>query len=101
MRAVVVSGSGGPEVLELQDVPAPEPGPGDLLVDVTFAGVNFRDIYERRGGYGPPPPVVAGIEGAGRVAALGEAVTGVSVGDRVAWNNAQGSYAEQIGRAHV
>jgi NADPH:quinone reductase len=96
MRAVVVTRSGGPDVLELQDVRVPEPGPGELLVDVTFAGVNFRDVYERRGGYGPPPPIVAGIEGAGRVAAVGDAVTEASVGDRVAWNNAQGSYAERV-----
>ena len=96
MRAIVVTRSGGPEVLELQDVPAPEPGPGELLVDVAYAGVNFRDVYERRGGYGAPLPVVAGIEGAGRVAALGEGVKDVTVGDRVAWNNAQGSYAERV-----
>jgi NADPH2:quinone reductase len=95
MRAIVVTRSGGPEVLELQDVPAPEPGPGELLVDVTVAGVNFRDIYERKGGYGPPP-LVAGIEGMGRVAALGDGVEEFAVGDRVAWNNAQGSYAEQV-----
>jgi NADPH2:quinone reductase len=67
-----------------------------LLVDVAVAGVNFRDIYERRGGYGTPLPVIAGIEGAGRVAALGDGVTGAAVGDRVAWNSAQGSYAEQV-----
>jgi NADPH2:quinone reductase len=96
MRAVVVTQSGGPEVLELQDVPAPEPAAGELLVDVTIAGVNFRDIYERKGGYGPPPPLIAGIEGAGRVAALGEGVEEFAVGDRVAWNNAPGSYAEQV-----
>ena len=96
MRAIVVTRSGGPEVLELQEVGPPEPGPGELLVDVAVAGVNFRDIYERRGGYGPPPPVVAGIEGTGRVVALGDGVTGAAVGDRVAWNNAQGSYAEQV-----
>lgn len=96
MRAIVVTRSGGPEVLELQDVSAPEPGPGDLLVDVAFAGVNFRDIYERRGGYGPPPPVIAGIEGTGGVVALGEGVSEATDGDRVAWNNAQGSYAEQV-----
>jgi len=96
MRAIVVTRSGGPEVLELQDAPAPEPGPGELLVEVAFAGVNFRDVYERRGGYGQPPPVVAGIEGAGRVAAVGEGVIDAAIGDRVAWNNAQGSYAEQV-----
>jgi NADPH:quinone reductase len=96
MRAVVVTQSGGPEVLELQDVPVPEPAAGELLVGVTIAGVNFRDIYERKGGYGPPPPLIAGIEGAGRVAALGEGVEEFAVGDRVAWNNAPGSYAEQV-----
>jgi NADPH:quinone reductase len=96
VRAIVVTRSGGPEVLELQDLDALEPGPGELLVDVAVAGVNFRDIYERRGGYGAPPPLIAGIEGTGRVAAVGENVTGVAVGDRVAWNNAQGSYAEQV-----
>jgi NADPH2:quinone reductase len=101
VRAIVVTGSGGSEVLELQERPVPEPGPGELLVDVAFAGVNFRDIYERRGGYGTPLPVIAGIEGMGRVAAVGEDAVGedaadVPVGDRVAWNNAQGSYAEQV-----
>ncbi len=96
MRAVVVTRSGGPEVLELQELPAPDPGPGELLIDASFAGVNFRDIYERKGGYGPPPPLVAGIEGTGRVAALGEGVEELAVGDRVAWNNASGSYAEQV-----
>jgi NADPH2:quinone reductase len=96
VRAVVVTKSGGPEVLELQDVSAPGPGPGEVLVDVALAGVNFRDIYERKGGYGPPPPLVAGIEGTGRVAALGEGVGELAVDDRVAWNNAPGSYAEQV-----
>jgi NADPH:quinone reductase len=96
MRAVVVTRSGGPEVLELRDVPAPQPGAGELLVDVTVAGVNFRDIYERRDGYGQTPPLIAGIEGAGRVSAVGDGVEGVAVGDRVAWNNVQGSYAEQV-----
>jgi NADPH:quinone reductase len=91
----VVTRSGGPEVLELQSVPAPEPGAGELVVEVTYTGVNYRDIYERRGGYGHPFPVVAGIEGAGRVVAIGDDVTDAAVGDRVAWNNAQGSYAEQ------
>ena len=95
MRAIVVTRSGGPEVLELQGVPAPEPGAGELVVEVTYTGVNYRDIYERRGGYGHPLPVVAGIEGSGRVAAIGDGVTDAAVGDRVAWNNAQGSYAEQ------
>jgi NADPH:quinone reductase len=87
VRAIVVTRFGDPEVLELRDVPAPEPGPDDLLVDVTVAGVNFRDVYERAGRYGGEAPLVAGVEGAGTVAGTGE---------RVAWNNAQGSYAAQV-----
>jgi NADPH2:quinone reductase len=87
VRAIVVTRFGGPEVLALQDVAPPEPGPDDLLVDVTVAGVNFRDVYERQGRYGGEAPLVAGVEGAGRVAGTGE---------RVVWNNAQGSYAEQV-----
>ena len=87
MKAVVVTRHGGPEVLEVQDVPEPEPGPGDLLVDVEAIGVNFRDVYEREGGYGGDPPYVAGAEGAGTV---------VGTGERVAWKSAPGSYAERV-----
>jgi NADPH2:quinone reductase len=93
MRVVVVTRHGGPEVLEVRDVPEPEPGPGQLLVDVEAAGVNFRDVYEREGSYPGTPPFVAGAEGAGTVAALGEGVTGVGVGDRVGWVAAPGSCA--------
>jgi NADPH2:quinone reductase len=96
VQAVVVTRFGGFEVLEVQDAPAPRPGPGDLLVDVAVAGVNYRDVYERQGSYGGSPPLVAGVEGAGRVVATGDGVEDVSVGDRVAWNNAPGSYAEQV-----
>jgi NADPH:quinone reductase len=96
VKAVVVTASGGPEVLELRELPAPEPGAGQLLVDVEAAGVNYRDIYEREGSYGGSPPFGAGVEGAGTVAAMGEGVTEFSVGDRVAWTSAQGSYAEQV-----
>ncbi len=96
MRAVVVSRFGGPEVLELHEQSVPEPGAGRLLVDVEAAGVNYRDIYEREGSYGGAPPFVAGVEGAGTVAAVGEGVGEFSVGERVAWASAQGSYAEQV-----
>jgi NADPH:quinone reductase len=92
----VVTRSGGPEVLELRDEPVPQPGEGQLLVDVEAAGVNYRDIYEREGSYGGPPPFIAGVEGAGTVATTGEGVVEFSVGDRVAWSSAQGSYAEQV-----
>jgi NADPH:quinone reductase len=87
VRAVVVTRHGGPEVLELQDVPEPEPGEGELLVEAEAIGVNFRDVYEREGGYGGEPPYVAGAEGAGTV---------VGTGERVAWKAAPGSYAEHV-----
>ena len=87
MRAIVITRHGGPEVLELQDVPEPE-GDG-LLVDVEAVGVNYRDVYEReaRGAYKSEPPLIAGVEGAGTVAETGE---------RVAWVAAPGSYAERV-----
>jgi NADPH:quinone reductase len=94
MRAVIVTRSGGPEVLELREQPAPSPGRGELVVDVDAAGVNYRDIYEREGR--GEAPLVAGVEGAGTVGAVGDDVTEFSVGDRVAWMDAQGSYAEQV-----
>ena len=87
MRAVRISSHGGPDVLELVDVPPPEPGPGRLLVDVAAVGVNYRDVYEREGGYGGELPAIIGAEGAGRVAGRNE---------RVAWVAAPGSYAEQV-----
>ena len=98
MRAVIGSQHGGPEVLQIGEVAAPEPGPGQLLVDVAAAGVNYMDIYQREG---RPPyasaalPYVPGAEGAGTVAAVGPAVRDFSVGDRVAWTQVPGSYAEQ------
>lgn len=96
MRAIVIERNGGPEVLEPRDRPEPEPGPGELLVAVEAAGVNFRDVYERRGGYGTPPPLVAGAEGAGTVLATGPEVTELGPGERVAWTSATGSYAERV-----
>jgi NADPH2:quinone reductase len=98
MRAVVVTQNGGPEVLEVRDEPEPQPGPAELLVEVEAAGVNYRDIYEREGGgpYGGNPPFVAGVEGAGTVIAVGADVHELKAGDRVAWSNAQGSYAERV-----
>jgi NADPH2:quinone reductase len=97
MRAVVVTANGGPDVLELQDLPEPEPGPGDVLVDVEAVGVNYRDVYEREGlgSYTAPTPLVAGVELAGEVAAVGDGVRDVRVGDRVATVGARGAYAER------
>jgi NADPH2:quinone reductase len=97
MRAVQVAATGGPEVLEPVELPDPEPGPGELLVDVAAAGVNFIDTYKRRGIYPVDPPFVLGEEGVGRVAALGPGDTGgVAVGDRVVWANIPGSYAGRV-----
>lgn len=93
MRAIVVSATGGPEVLTYTDHPEPEPNPGEVLIDVTAAGVNFIDVYHRMGRYPLSLPFVPGNEGAGTVAAVGEDVRGVSVGDTVAWANVMGSYA--------
>ena len=85
MRAVVMSRTGGPEVLEVQELPDPVPGPGDVLVDVEAAGLNFIDVYQREGRYPLELPIVAGSEAAGVVRSVGDAVTGVRPGDRVAW----------------
>jgi NADPH2:quinone reductase len=93
VRAVVITRHGGPEVLEVQDLPEPAGGDGRLIVEVTASGVNYRDVYEREGAgaYDAPTPLVAGVEGAGVVRqGAGE----FSDGDRVAWWQAPGSYAE-------
>ena len=97
MRVVVVNECGGPDVLTVADREDVQPGPGQLLVDVAAAGVNFMDIYQREGRppYGRDLPFVPGSEGAGTVAALGPGAEGFAVGDRVAWAGAPGCYAEQ------
>jgi NADPH2:quinone reductase len=95
MYAAYVTKTGGPEVLEFTEVEAPAPGPGQVLVKVAAAGVNFIDIYLRSGLYPRQLPAVPGGEGAGTVEALGEGVSGLAVGDRVAWADGNvGSYAE-------
>ncbi|ABS02527.1 quinone oxidoreductase family protein [Kineococcus radiotolerans] len=96
MRAVRIDRTGGPEVLTVTDLPAPEPGPGQVLVDVEAAGVNFIDTYRRGGVYPLDLPAVLGSEGAGRVARPGPGVEGFAAGQLVAWKEAPGSYAEQV-----
>jgi NADPH:quinone reductase len=98
MRVVVAERLGGPEVLSLTEHRALEPGPGEILAEVAAAGVNFIDIYQREGigNYRRETPFILGGEGAGTVTAVGEGVTGLSVGDRVAWAMVGGSYAEQV-----
>jgi NADPH2:quinone reductase len=94
MRVVVVEQPGGPEQLRIVEMPKPEPGPGQALVKIAAAGVNFIDIYQRTGLYKVDPPITLGMEGAGVVEAVGEGVTEVAPGDRVAYAMARGSYAE-------
>ncbi len=95
MKAIVVSEKGGPDQLVLEEVPDPQPGPGDLLVDVAAAGLNFIDTYHRGGLYPMEFPMTPGLEGAGTVTGLGDGVEGFEIGDRVSWVSTIGSYAEK------
>ena len=94
MKAVFVEQPGGPENLKYADLAKPAPGPGQALVKISAAGVNFIDVYFRTGLYPAPPPVVLGNEAAGTVEAVGPDVTEVAPGNRVAYAMARGSYAE-------
>jgi NADPH2:quinone reductase len=94
MKAIRVHRVGGPEVLQLEDSPEPHAGPGEALVGVEATGLNFIEIYQRKGLYPVPLPWIPGSEGAGRVLEVGDGVTAVKPGDRVASTNLQGSYAE-------
>ena len=94
MKAIQVKAVGGPENMELVEVPKPAPGPGQALVKIAASGVNFIDVYFRTGLYKADLPVTLGNEGAGTVEAVGEGVTEVAPGDRVAYAMVRGSYAE-------
>jgi len=94
MKAIQVSQTGGPEVLQLVDLPAPQPKANEAVVKVSASGVNFIDIYQREGRYKISLPFILGQEGAGTVTAVGADVKSVKLGDRVAWTSVLGSYAE-------
>ncbi|UOE19153.1 NAD(P)H-quinone oxidoreductase [Thermobifida halotolerans] len=100
MRAIVISAPGGPEKLTWQEVPDPEPGPGEVLVEVAATAVNRADVNQRRGDYPPPPgaPEYPGLECSGRVVALGPdtAGSGYRVGDEVCALLSGGGYAERV-----
>lgn len=96
MRAIVVSESGGPERLVLEDVQDPAPEAGEVLVEIAAAGLNFVDTYQRSGLYPMDFPMTPGLEGAGVVIEVGQSVDGFSVGDRVGWTSVLGSYAEKL-----
>lgn len=98
MRAAVITAHGGPECLAVEEKQVPTPRAGHVVVEVEAAGLNFHDVIERRSGYPgrPAPPIGTGLEGAGRVIALGSGVTEAQVGDRVAWAAVQGSHAQYV-----
>lgn len=94
MRAIQITKTGGPEVLELVELPVPVAAAGQVLVKIAACGVNFIDTYLREGRYTVALPFVPGQEAAGTVVAVGEGVTEFVAGDRVAWNGTRGTYAE-------
>jgi NADPH2:quinone reductase len=94
--AVVVHATGAPDALRYDERDPGQPGPGEVRVRVSAAGVNFIDVYHREGRYPRPLPFVAGMEGAGIVEGIGEGVTGLAAGDRVAWASVPGSYATAV-----
>jgi putative PIG3 family NAD(P)H quinone oxidoreductase len=98
MRAVIASGTGGPEVLSVGEVPDPTPGPGEVLVAVAATAVNRADTLQRQGFYPPPPGAsdVIGLECSGTISALGDDVEGWAVGDQVCALLAGGGYASYV-----
>src|SRR6202162_2528156 len=96
MKAIQVKQTGGPEALELVEIPVPQPKPNEAVVKVAASGVNFIDVYHREGRYPATLPFVIGQEGAGVVSAVGAEAKSVKAGDRVAWTSIMGSYAEYI-----
>ena len=95
MRAVRIHAFGGPDVLKFEEIPDPAPGPGEAVVRMEAAGVNFIDVYHRTGAYKVPLPSTLGHEGAGTVEAVAPDVEFVAPGDRVAWAGISGAYAEK------
>jgi len=94
MKAIQVQQTGGPEVLQLAELPVPKPQPNEAVVKIAASGVNFIDTYQREGRYKVQLPFVLGQEGAGVVTAVGAEVTSVKPGDHVAWVSILGTYAE-------
>ncbi|HSM56001.1 MAG TPA: quinone oxidoreductase [Candidatus Sulfomarinibacteraceae bacterium] len=96
MQAIRVHKYGGPEALRLDEIPAPEPGEGQVRVRLGAVGVNFIDVYHRTGAYQSELPIIPGREGAGVVDAVGRGVSGVQEGDRVAFAMVPGTYAQYV-----
>lgn len=97
MRRVMVKAFGGPEQITVESADVPRPGPGQVVVDVEAAGVNYIDVYQRKGIYKVPLPYTPGLEGVGRVRETGEGVdSALTAGRRVAWITVMGSYSGQF-----
>ncbi len=96
MWGIQIDECGGPEVMQWRELPEPEPGDDDVIVEVEAAGLNFIDIYQRSGLYDVALPFTPGLEGAGMVVWAGSAVESLTVGDRVAWPASPGSYATLV-----
>jgi len=94
MKAIRIDAPGGPEVMKLVDVPEPQPKPGEAVVKIDAAGVNYIDVYQRSGHYKLQMPLTLGLEAAGTVTAVGPGVTEVKVGDKVAYTGVPGAYAQ-------
>src|ERR1700756_1889030 len=101
MKAIRVQHTGGPEVMELAEMPTPQPKATEVLVKVAVAGVNSIDSQFRDGRLRTPLPFIPGQEGAGVVTAIGPQAKTVKVGDRVAWSGTLGSYAEYVAAAEA
>lgn len=96
MWGVQIDRTGGPEVMQWRELSDPEPGPDQVVVDLAAAGLNYIDTYQRSGLYQVPLPYVLGLEGSGTVIAVGDGVSDLAAGDRVAWAAAPGSYATRV-----
>jgi len=96
MHVIAPQHPGGPEVMKLEETPTPTPAPGQALIRIEAAGVNYIDVYHRTGQYKTALPIPLGLEGAGVVEAVGQGVSEVRTGERVAWASAAGSYATHV-----
>ena len=94
MKAIRIHQFGGPEVLQYEEVPTPAPGPGEVLVKLAAAGLNYSDVHQRTGHFANKLPYTMGREGSGTVAAVGPDVTNFNAGETVAYTGIPGAYAE-------
>ena len=94
MKAIEITQTGGPEVMQMRDLAIPKPQHGEVLIQIAASGINFVDLFVREGRFGNQTPFTPGQEAAGTVAAVGSGVSDLKQGDRVAWCSVLGTYAE-------